>query len=68
MNDDGWVPADEHERHGAVLNHNDDEYEDVTDDEATAAAAPRRRHSVDDRRNVATEVPRGRDTVAVEQD
>jgi len=52
--DDGWVPADEHERKMAgrssiILNRDDDDdYEDITDDERHV---PRTRRSLDDERH-----------------
>ncbi|TGZ84157.1 putative cell wall integrity signaling protein Lsp1 [Ascodesmis nigricans] len=49
MHDEGWVPADEHERQGVTLNRGDDEYEDVTDDEGHAQPAQPHRRSVDSR-------------------
>jgi len=52
--DDGWVPADEHERKmtgrsSIILNRDDDDdYEDITDDERHV---PRTRRSLDDERH-----------------
>ena len=69
LHDDGWVPADEHERKAGVRTNNvslnrdgDDEYEDITDDETHARHLSRR--SLDDDRmgslKNGTAGPRGR--------
>lgn len=57
MHDQGWVPADEHERtrgtNDVTLNrhHDDDEYEDITDDEGVGQRhTSRTRRSLEDER------------------
>lgn len=40
-NDEGWIPADEHERAREHDQVNDDEYEDITDDERHHTHQPR---------------------------
>lgn len=54
LDDQGWVPADEHRerKHTSTLNHDDDEYEDITEDEAMHHHNARMsRHSLEDDRD-----------------
>lgn len=53
--DEGWVPADEHERNRG----NDDEYEDIVDDEPHKTHTGR--HSLDGHQSVNDHVERGRE-------